>query len=169
MPNPKSIEHVPYLIHSMCCMFISCFISINLSSSIVIINAVVVMVDWRVIWVNLFHRLSWKYRGLKKTKKLHIEVNCKNLLMYYMYYIISKGWFYGFFLCKHHPIQAIKVKKLVSLKISIDPSYIWENKSWFLIGCFTAFKGFSTNEKPRFLFPHSLIYLSTVWESVDKL
>ena len=43
----------------------------------------------------------------------------------------------------------------------------WSAESLFPIGWFTAFRNLSTNEKPGFIFPQYLIYLSTVLESVD--
>ena len=42
-------------------------------------------------------------------------------------------------------------------------------QSWFLIDWFPTFDGFSTNEKPGFIFPHSLNYLSSVLESVNQM
>ena len=46
---------------------------------------------------------------------------------------------------------------------------VGENESWFLIGWESSKYWESANEKPVFIFPHSLIYLSTVLESVDQM
>ena len=54
-------------------------------------------------------------------------------------------------------------------KLCSDKSDVGENISCFLIGWESSQYLKSTNEKLGFIFPHSLIYLSTVFVSVDLM